>query len=85
MSFITFLVFGVLVGWLTSLIAKTDSRQGLVGDFLLGAIGAVAGGFLMNTFGQPGVTGFNIYSIIVAILGAIVVIMLGRVFLRIIS
>ena len=47
-------------------------------DIVLGIIGAVVGGFLMGLVGQSGVTGFNLYSLIVAVIGAVVVIYLGR-------
>ncbi|HLD51441.1 MAG TPA: GlsB/YeaQ/YmgE family stress response membrane protein [Patescibacteria group bacterium] len=57
---------------------KTDSDQGTITDIIMGVIGAVTGGFLMNILGQPGITGFNIYSLFVAVLGAVVLIFLGR-------
>ena len=47
-------------------------------DIVLGVIGAVVGGFLLNLVGQSGVTGFNLYSFVVAVIGAVVVIYLGR-------
>jgi uncharacterized membrane protein YeaQ/YmgE (transglycosylase-associated protein family) len=47
-------------------------------DIVLGIVGAVVGGFLMNLFGAPGVTGFNIYSMIVAVIGAVFLIWLGK-------
>ena len=55
---------------------KTDA--GAMMDILMGIVGAVVGGFLMNLLGQSGVTGFNLYSMIVAVVGAIVVIGIGR-------
>ncbi|OGC61102.1 hypothetical protein A3K34_04825 [candidate division WWE3 bacterium RIFOXYC1_FULL_40_10] len=60
------------------MIMKTDSDQGTITDIIMGVIGAVTGGFLMNILGQPGITGFNIYSLFVAVLGAVVLIFLGR-------
>jgi uncharacterized membrane protein YeaQ/YmgE (transglycosylase-associated protein family) len=45
-------------------------------DIILGVIGAVVGGWLFHTFGMPGVTGFNLYSMLVAIAGAVVVLVL---------
>jgi uncharacterized membrane protein YeaQ/YmgE (transglycosylase-associated protein family) len=78
MNLLVFLVFGALVGWMASVFMKTNSRQGLIGDILLGIIGAVVGGFVMNLLGFSGVTGFNLYSIVVGLVGAIVVIMIGR-------
>ena len=67
---------------LTSLVMGTSARQGRIKDIVLGIIGAVVGGFTMNFFGKPGVTGFNVYSMLVALLGAVVVIWIGRMFVR---
>ena len=47
-------------------------------DIILGIIGAVVGGFVMRLFGQAGVTGFNLYSVVVAVVGAIILIWVGR-------
>lgn len=82
MNFLFWIIFGAITGWLASLIMKTDYRQGLLGDIIMGIIGAVVGGFLMGLLGESGVTGFNIYSFIVAIIGAIVVIYIGRMLSR---
>ena len=78
MNILLWVVFGLLAGWIASMVMKTDHEQGTVADLILGVLGAVVGGFLFNLFGQPGVTGFNLYSIIVAVIGASVVIWLGR-------
>ncbi len=72
MAIILWIIFGALAGWIASMIMKTDSEQGPVLNIVVGIIGAVLGGFLMNTFGQSGVSGFNLYSLIVAIVGAVV-------------
>ncbi len=76
MGILLWIVLGALAGWIASMIMK--SNQGIIGDILLGIIGAVIGGFVMNLFGASGVTGFNIYSILVSVVGAVVVIWLGR-------
>lgn len=78
MGILLWIIFGALAGWIASIIMKTDSGQGTVSDIIMGIIGAVVGGFIMNLFGQSGVTGFNLYSLAVAIIGAIVVIYIGR-------
>jgi uncharacterized membrane protein YeaQ/YmgE (transglycosylase-associated protein family) len=70
MSILLWIVFGALAGWIASLVMRT--RQGLLLDIVVGIIGAVIGGFIFRAFGAAGVTGFNAYSILVAILGAIV-------------
>lgn len=80
MNILLWIIFGALVGWIASLVMKTDASQGTITDIILGIIGAFVGGMLMNFIGQPGVTGFNIYSMLVAIIGACAVIFLGRMF-----
>lgn len=82
MGIIAWIIFGALAGWLASIIMGNNARQGLVGDILLGIVGAVVGGFLMNLLGAPGTSGFNIYSLLVAIGGAIVLIAIGRAVYR---
>lgn len=51
-------------------------------DILLGIVGAVVGGFIMQFFGRTGVTGFNLYSLVVAVIGAAVVVSIGRLLTR---
>jgi uncharacterized membrane protein YeaQ/YmgE (transglycosylase-associated protein family) len=69
MSILLWIVFGALAGWIASLVMRT--RQGLLLDIVVGIIGAVIGGFIFRAFGAAGVSGFNVYSLLVAILGAI--------------
>lgn len=78
MNVILWIIFGAVAGWLASVIMKTNSQQGLLMDIVLGIVGGVVGGFVMSIFGQPGVTGFNLYSFIVAIVGAAALIAVGR-------
>lgn len=72
MSIIAWLILGLIAGFIASKIVN-KSGQGIVVDMILGIIGAVVGGFLFSFFGAAPVTGFNIYSVIVAVIGAIVV------------
>ncbi|MBI3341718.1 GlsB/YeaQ/YmgE family stress response membrane protein [Candidatus Curtissbacteria bacterium] len=78
MNILLWVILGGLAGWIASIAMKTNASQGMVGDIVLGIVGAIAGGFIMSMLGQPGVTGFNLYSLIVAVIGAIVVIFVGR-------
>lgn len=80
MNFLIWIIFGAIAGWIASIIAGTDAQQGAIGNIIVGIIGAFIGGFLMNSFGQPGVTGFNLYSTFVAVLGAVVLLWLSRMF-----
>lgn len=79
MGIILWVIFGALAGWIASLIMKTDSSQGTGMDIVMGIAGSVIGGFLMGLVGQSGVTGFNVYSLIVAVIGAVALIYLARI------
>ena len=76
MGILLWIVFGALVGWVASMVMKREGN--ILGNVILGVIGAVVGGFLMDLLGFSGVTGFNIYSLLVAILGAIIVVWIAR-------
>lgn len=76
MDIILWIVLGAVAGWIASIIMR--SSHGIIEDIILGIIGALVGGFIMNAFGQQGVTGFNVYSLVVAVIGAVVLIALGR-------
>jgi len=78
MSILLYLVLGGLAGWIASMIMKTDSEQGTLFDILLGVVGGFVGGMLMGFFGKAGVTGFNLYSLVVAVIGAVILIAIGR-------
>ena len=72
MSIIGWIVFGIIAGFIASKLVN-KSGAGLVGDLVLGVIGAVVGGWLFERFGSTGVNGFNIYSMFVAVIGAVIV------------
>ncbi len=72
MGIIAWIILGGLAGWVASLIMKTDASQGTFLNIIVGIIGAMIGGFIMSFIGKYGVTGFNIYSFLVALLGAVV-------------
>lgn len=76
MSIIGWIVLGLIAGWLGSKIFGTSGNQGLLMDIVLGIIGALVGGFVFSFFGAAGVTGFNIWSLIVATIGALIVLWL---------
>lgn len=76
MNIIVWIVFGAIVGWIADLLTK--GNHGLLEDIILGIVGAFVGGFIMNLLGESGVTGFNIYSFVVAIIGAVILITAGR-------
>jgi uncharacterized membrane protein YeaQ/YmgE (transglycosylase-associated protein family) len=71
MSFLAWIVLGLLAGFVASKLIN-KSGEGLLLDIVLGIVGAVVGGWLFHTFGMPGVTGLNVYSLVVAVIGAVV-------------
>ncbi len=72
MSILGWIIFGVIAGFIASKIVN-KTGEGFILDLVLGVVGAVVGGWLFTRFGYDGVTGFNIYSMIVAVIGAVIV------------
>ncbi len=72
MSIIGWIVLGLIAGFIASKIVNKQG-EGFVLDIVLGIVGAIVGGFLFSLVGAAGVTGFNIYSMFVAIIGAVIV------------
>ena len=81
MSILAWIILGLIAGFIGSKIVNR-SGEGALLDIVLGVIGAVVGGFLFNQFGAAGVTGLNLYSLIVAVIGAIVVLFLYHLIVR---
>ena len=75
MSFLAWIVLGLIAGFIASKIVNKQG-EGFLLDIILGIVGAVAGGWIFNAFGAHGGTGVNLYSIVVAVLGAVVVLAL---------
>jgi len=78
MGILLWIFFGAIVGWVGSLIMGTDGQQGIILNIVVGIIGAVLGGYIMNFLGEGGVTGFNLYSFMVALVGAVVLLALVK-------
>jgi uncharacterized membrane protein YeaQ/YmgE (transglycosylase-associated protein family) len=76
MGIIIWIIFGAITGWIAS--AIMGSRDGLLMDIVIGIVGAIIGGWIMSLLGKSGVSGFNLYSFLVAILGAVVLIWVVR-------
>jgi uncharacterized membrane protein YeaQ/YmgE (transglycosylase-associated protein family) len=81
MSFITWIVLGLVAGFVASKIVN-NRGEGMILDIALGVIGAFLGGWLFNRFGMAGVSGLNLYSILVAIVGASVFLMVYHMLIR---
>jgi len=75
MSIIAWIVLGLIAGFIASKIVNRRG-EGVVLDILLGIVGALIGGWIFHVFGAAGVTGLNLYSLLVAVLGAIVLLVL---------
>jgi uncharacterized membrane protein YeaQ/YmgE (transglycosylase-associated protein family) len=75
MSIIAWLILGLIAGFIGSKLVNR-SGEGVLLDIVLGIVGAIVGGFLFTMFGGSPVTGFNLYSLVVAVVGAIVVLLL---------
>jgi uncharacterized membrane protein YeaQ/YmgE (transglycosylase-associated protein family) len=78
MSLLAWIVVGLIAGWLASQVVA--SRFGIIGDTVIGMVGALVGGFLFEQFGSTGTTGLNIWSLFVAFVGAVVLLVLIRAF-----
>ena len=72
MSFVAWIILGLIAGFIGSKLVNKRG-EGMILDIFLGIIGAIVGGWLFNTFGASGVTGLNLYSLLVAVVGAVVV------------
>jgi len=81
MSIIAWLVLGLIAGFIASRIVNKQG-EGLVLNIVLGIVGAFVGGWVFSLFGMSGVTGLNIYSLLVAVLGAIVVLFIYHALIR---
>lgn len=81
MSILAWLVVGLIAGFIGSKIVN-KTGEGLVIDIVLGVVGAVVGGFLFNMFGAPGADGINLYSILVAVVGSVVVLLVYHMVFR---
>lgn len=72
LEIVLWILFGALAGWIASKIMKTDAEMGAMANIVVGIIGAFIGGFLVRIFAGVAPEGFSIASLIVAILGAVV-------------
>jgi uncharacterized membrane protein YeaQ/YmgE (transglycosylase-associated protein family) len=75
MSFLSWIVLGLLAGFIASKIVNKRG-EGFLPDLVLGIVGAIAGGWVFRLFGASGATGLNLYSLLVAVAGAILVLVL---------
>ena len=81
MSILAWLVLGLVAGFIGSKIVNKRG-EGIILDILIGIVGAFLGGWLFTQFGAHGVTGFNLYSLLVAIVGSVVLLLIWRLLRR---
>ena len=81
MSFLAWIILGLIAGFIGSKLVNRRG-EGVVLDILLGIVGAFVGGWLFTSFGRAGVTGLNLYSMVVAVIGAVVVLVIYHAFSR---
>ena len=78
MGIIAWIVLGGIAGWIATIIMGTNAQHGIMYNIVMGIIGALVGGFIVGLFGVDGISGFNITSLLVAVLGAALVIWATR-------
>lgn len=81
-NILVWIVMGALAGWIASKIMRRDAQMGAVANIVVGIVGALIGGFIMNSLGGAGFSGFNLYSLLVAIGGAVVLLFIVGLFRR---
>ena len=81
MSFLAWIVLGLIAGFIASKLVN-GKGEGILLDILLGVVGAFAGGWLFHIFGSHGVRGLNIYSLLVAVTGSVVLLVIYHAFRR---
>jgi len=81
MGIVSWIILGLIAGFIGSKIVNKRG-EGLFLDIILGVVGALVGGWLFNRFGMPGVTGLNIYSMLVSVVGAVVVLVIYHALTR---
>lgn len=80
MGIISWIILGGIAGWIASMVARTNESMGIFANIIVGIIGAMIGGFLFGLMGGEGVSGFNLYSLFVAIVGSVVLLFIVKMF-----
>jgi uncharacterized membrane protein YeaQ/YmgE (transglycosylase-associated protein family) len=79
MGILSWIILGAIAGWLASKVMKTDAQQGIIANILVGVLGAGVGGFVFSIFGGVSVTGLNLYSIMVALVGSVILLYIYKI------
>jgi uncharacterized membrane protein YeaQ/YmgE (transglycosylase-associated protein family) len=80
MNILVWIIFGAIAGWIASIVMGRNKQMGAIANIVVGIIGAFLGGYIMQFFGAEGVTGFNLQSFFVAVVGAIVLLFIVGLF-----
>ena len=76
MGIISWIILGAIAGWLASIVTGRNAQMGCIANIIVGIIGALIGGFVLSFFGVSGVSGFNIYSLLVAFIGSVILLVI---------
>lgn len=82
MGILLWIIFGGLTGWIASIIMGTNKQMGIIANISVGIVGAFIGGFIMQYLDKTGVTGFNLKSFLVALLGSVILIGIFKVVIK---
>lgn len=82
MNIFGWIILGGIAGWIASIIMKRNSQMGAFANIFTGILGAFIGGFIFHALGATGITGFNIWSLVVATIGAVVLLWIVNLFAR---
>jgi uncharacterized membrane protein YeaQ/YmgE (transglycosylase-associated protein family) len=80
MGIIGWIILGGIAGWIASKIMGTDASMGVMANIIVGIVGGLLGGFLFNMIGGEDITGFNLWSLFVAVIGSVVLLGIVRMF-----
>ncbi len=80
MGILSWIIIGALAGWIASMITGNNRSMGAGLNILVGIIGSFIGGFIMNMFGDTGVTGLNVWSLLVATIGSVILLLIVNFF-----
>jgi len=80
MGILSWIILGALAGWVASMIMGKNSSMGGIANIGVGIVGAIIGGFVMNLIGSNGVTGFNLTSFLIALLGSVILLAIVNFF-----
>lgn len=82
MGFIGWIILGALAGWIASIITRNNAKMGKLANIVVGIVGAFVGGLIVNLLGGQGITGFNLWSLLVAVIGSVVLLWIINLFSR---